>query len=441
MRKFKKQLFLTIEQSGRVFHQHLTSRGSFTIGKHPKNDITLYGEHFPKKHVLFSGKNSHFQLKLKNYMKGEVVARESRLTFNDMIVHNLLAMKGDSFFYPLTQDKAGFIVIGDAKISFQFIDKFAKDRTAAPIQQFSGYSWWLATFKDLGRDLAFKAILIAVITFHVFLLNYMRKLPIDPAPKSIMNSVPERFAKFIVSKSAPKIATRKTRAVSGETEESSEEDAERNPSEKESREARPESQGVLGLLTGTGSANKSSSLADFLLDKGLVKELDEIMSSSELQLGKGSNEGGLDLDELIAKSELSSGIDDILEGADQVESVDLGEKGQIQIEKVSRMTGTQEALGQRSEESVREVMLSYTGRLTYIYNKYLKREPTLQGKLVVEVVIAAAGNVQSAKAITSTTDNPEFDKEVLNFIRRWKYDPIDSGTVTVSYPLFFNKVR
>jgi TonB family protein len=125
---------------------------------------------------------------------------------------------------------------------------------------------------------------------------------------------------------------------------------------------------------------------------------------------------------------------------DGVESVNLGEKGQIQLDQIGGMKGSGAALGKRSEDSVRQVMLSYTGRLTYIYNKYLKHNPALQGKLVVEVVIAADGSVNAVKIVSSNMNQPEFEREVVNFIRKWKYAPIDEGTVTVNYPLFFNKI-
>ncbi|MFQ5675712.1 MAG: TonB family protein, partial [bacterium] len=80
------------------------------------------------------------------------------------------------------------------------------------------------------------------------------------------------------------------------------------------------------------------------------------------------------------------------------------------------------------------------GRLTYIYNKYLKHDAGLSGKMVVEVVIAADGHVSNVKLVSSDLHKPEFEREVLNFVRKWKYEAIDQGDVTVTYPLVFNKI-
>ena len=435
MAKSVKQLLVKIEQSGKVSHRRLRKRDRLTIGQHPNNDVTIYGEHFPKRHDLFTRKNNHFQLNLNKHMRGEVHAGESRLSFHDMIAHQLLPLKKDSFTYPITEGKKGIIVAGDAKITFQFVDGTQEAAQAFP--KFKGYSWIYATFKDLGRDLPFKIILILMIVLHVFILRYMNTLPTDITTQVNAIRVPERLAKIIV----------KNRPVGFIDEDSTvrrgREDAEETDiasKAKKGSEAPPERQGILGLLTGVGGREQSSSLADFLLDKGLVKELDEVMSTTALQIGRSNGKAGDDLNYLIAASEAGGGIEDILGNLDQVESVSFGEKGRISVDRIGSLTGTGTGLGKRSEDSVRRVMLNYTGRLTYIYNKYLKHNPDLGGKMVVEVVIAASGAVSSIKLLSSSLNKPEFEREILNFVRKWKYEAIDQGTVTVTYPLVFNKI-
>ena len=433
MAKSVKQLLVKIEQSGKVSHRRLRKRDRLTIGQHPNNDVTIYGEHFPKRHDLFTRKNNHFQLNFNKHMRGEVHAGESRLSFHDMIAHQLLPLKKDSFTYPITEGKKGIIVAGDAKITFQFVD--GTREAAQTLPKFKGYSWIYATFKDLGRDLPFKIVLIFMIVLHVFILRYMNTLPTDITTQVNAIRVPERLAKIIV----------KNRPVGFIDEDSTvrrgREDAEQTDiasKAKKGSEAPPERQGILGLLTGVGGTEQSSLLADFLLDKGLVKELDEVMSTTALQIGRSNGKAGDDLNDLIAASEAGGGIEDILGNVDQVESVSFGEKGRISVDRIGSMTGT--GLGKRSEDSVRRVMLNYTGRLTYIYNKYLKHNPDLGGKMVVEVVIAASGAVSSIKLLSSSLNKPEFEREILNFVRKWKYEAIDQGTVTVTYPLVFNKI-
>ncbi len=439
MAKSAKQLLVKIEQSGKVSHRRLRKRDRLTIGQHPNNDVTIYGEQFPKRHALFARKNNHYQLNLNKHMRGEVHAGESRLTFRDMIAHHLLPLNKDSFTYPITEGKKGIVVAGDAKITFQFVED-AKE-AAQVLPKFKGYSWTYATFKDLGRDLPFKMVLVLMIVLHAFILRYMNTLPTDFRPQANAVKIPERLAKIIVKDTQVGFEDEDSNVRMGreDAEEAEEADIEGRG---KSSEAPPERQGILGLLSGVGGTDQSSPLADFLLDKGLVKELDEVMSTTALQIGKtpGSGNAGDDLNDLIAASEAGSGIEGILGDADQVESVSFGEKGRISVDRIGSMTGTGTGLGRRSEDSVRRVMLNYTGRLTYIYNKYLKHQSDLGGKMVVEVVIAASGAVSSVKLISSSLNKPEFEREILNFVRKWKYEAIDEGTVTVTYPLVFNKI-
>ena len=448
MPKIRKQLTLKIEQSGKVTYRRLTKHDKLSIGKKPDNDITIYGNHYPKKHILILRENNHFQLRLQKHMKGEVRVGQCRLTFKDMIIHNLLPLKGDSFYYRLTQDKEGFLIVGDAKISFRFDDPQSKTFEKFEVPKFKGYSWLYVTIKQMGRDIPFKTIVLSVAIIHALMLNYMSENFKGFVPEINVTKVPERFARFIVRK--PPVSKPEKNALSSGVrkaeEEAEAESAEANkgkPKQAEKsrgKEVRPESQGILGVLSGTGSTTQSSSMIDFLIDKGLARELDQVMTNSKLTVGKGTS-GGTDFDELIALSEIGGGIDDILTDIDEVESVSFSEKVQVEIDRVGEMKGATNALGQRTEESVRAVMLSYTGRLTYIYEKYLKQNPNLKGKLVVEVGIGPTGRVTNVAVISSTLKNREFELEILDVIRRWKYEPIDEGIVTVTYPLIFNKIE
>lgn len=438
MAKAKEQLLVRIEQNGTVSQKTLTLKERLTFGQHKKNDIVLAGDGFPKKATLVSGRNHSFDLNFSRGMKGEVIAQESRLSVQDMVLHGVLPKQGNAFRYPITPGKKGVVIIGNAKVTFQCILREPK-----PVikDSFVGYSWRSVTLARLKRDMSFKVIFTTVAIFHFVLLKYLSGLPIDLNPKTVVNLVPERLARIIVK--APDISrnvdiTPTTPTAGEEGAEDELEDTPEKPGKPKNRKV--ESQGLLGLLTGSGRSNKSNNLADFLLDKGLVKELDAAIASSDLTVGNGrSKSRGDGIDELLASSD-AGGIDDLLSGLEDIGGTGLGKKGQIKVDQVSGMRGSEEALGKRTEQSVRDVMLGNQGRLTYIYNKHLKRDPNLSGKMVVEVAIAASGQVVRVNLISSSMENSDFEREVLDFIGRWTYDPIESGSITVTYPLFFNKV-
>jgi TonB family protein len=435
------QLRLQIEQAGQTSRLPLSKR-TFTIGRHKDNDIVLLDHRYPKRHILFIRQGRYFEIRLPAHADGEVLSGSARLSFHDMIAHGLLQQKAGSFIYPLHYGNRGKLVVGDAQISFELGKQVRPD---PEIFRFKGFSWTKTTLKDLGRDTGFKFILITLMTASSLLLLYMRDLPADLFPESAKNVVPQRLARIIVRNPAPDL----NEDVVQQFKEPGEPGAEnRDVSEREdSGSAAREDRSVLGLLTGSdvSGETQTGSLANFLLSEELVQELDAVISSTDLTIGRSGtaegSEGGDRFDDLFAGiGRGGGGVDNLVSDLGGAKSVALQKSGQVNVDQGSQMTATQDALGKRSEDSVRAVLLRNTGRLTYIYNKYLKRDPELHGKLVVEVVIGADGRVAAVRRVSSNLNKTEFETEVIDFIKRWRYDPIDAGRVTVTYPLVFNKI-
>lgn len=435
------QLLVKVEQRHRTTHYRMTGRDRLLIGQDPTCDVVVYGEKYPKKYSLFTGHKNYFQINLQKQMPGEVVANDAVLRFDQLIAHDLLPLEKGRYVYRLTSGKKGTVRVGDALITFQCV---AADRVASQnvdLVNFKGFSWTAVTFRHLTSDLPFKFILLSLFVANFFLINYLNGIPIDLNKHRNTNVVPDRLVRIIV-RNQPVAPSRKRQAVvaGDENGEKNDTDRPKKQSEKGAKSVRPENLGLLGLLTGKGKSNQSGSLTEFLLDKGLVKDLNDVLASTDLKVGKGATNGD-QRDALLATSDLGQGIDDILKEVEDTESFSLGRRGELQFDKIGGMTGSDVALGRRSEASVQTVIQKNKGRLLYIYKKYLKHNPDFAGKLVIEIVIAASGDVSKIQVVeTNMQSVPEFQREVLSFIRRWKFPPIEAGTVTVNFPLFFHKV-
>ncbi|MDZ7296137.1 MAG: TonB family protein, partial [candidate division KSB1 bacterium] len=197
--------------------------------------------------------------------------------------------------------------------------------------------------------------------------------------------------------------------------------------------------GLLGLISGTGEGGRSGTLVDILMDKGLVHELVAVAGESDLRVGRreGTQGKGAGLEELFEATK-SGGIDDLLGDLDaSVPSVQLKKEGTVTVERTATVTGSEEARGRRDPEALRAVVSANMGRITYIYNKYLKRNPNLQGKVSLDITITASGLVSKVEVVESTITDREFINELVNAVRRWRFDPIESGTVIVNYPFVF----
>ncbi len=92
---------------------------------------------------------------------------------------------------------------------------------------------------------------------------------------------------------------------------------------------------------------------------------------------------------------------------------------------------------QRSIEEIRRVFDSNKGAIFAIYNRALRRDPTLQGKVVLELIIDPAGRVVDCKVVASELADEIVVGKIVNRIRLFDFGKRDVGTTTISYPVHF----
>jgi TonB family protein len=211
--------------------------------------------------------------------------------------------------------------------------------------------------------------------------------------------------------------------------------------ERDENEVNVNKLGVLGLLDGVAeTGNSGDQLAlNMQAADGVVENL---KMNRSLTVGRGQNpKGEVKDDALFATSQNGAGISDLVDvDIDAGEGIALKKGGRVQFTGFGGTGGSGGAYGARSEASLYAVLQKHLGRLQYIYEKYLQKNPTIGGKIEVEVVINSDGTVAKVSILSSDIGIPAFIEELTATIRRWKYDPIDQGVVRVVYPLVFVKV-
>lgn len=77
--------------------------------------------------------------------------------------------------------------------------------------------------------------------------------------------------------------------------------------------------------------------------------------------------------------------------------------------------------------------------IKYCYERELLKKPDLRGKLVVQFVIGADGQVSGVKIKSSTLNDAEVEACVADRFRKMRFpQPSGGGIVTVNYPLLFS---
>lgn len=91
----------------------------------------------------------------------------------------------------------------------------------------------------------------------------------------------------------------------------------------------------------------------------------------------------------------------------------------------------------RSIEEIRLVFERNKGSIYAIYNRALRDEPGLQGKVVVELKIAPDGHVIDCRLVSSELKTPELEGKLLARIRSFAFAAKDVETMIVSWPVDF----
>ncbi|MBN1575179.1 MAG: TonB family protein [Chitinispirillaceae bacterium] len=196
--------------------------------------------------------------------------------------------------------------------------------------------------------------------------------------------------------------------------------------------------GIFAAITASGSGGSGgmSSTSDLLGTSGLG-----VTDLGELSLTKGTfTAKSVDPAELIARKD-SRTTNVNIEREEVGRTVVTRVAANVEVNVTTappEVTGESASLQERSQSAIQNVVSRESRRLKRLYEEWLKRDPTLGGRLTVKFVILPSGAVANVVVVKSTTGNGEFDEMVLRYIKRWQFSAIEgAGPVEVVYPFVF----
>jgi TonB family protein len=101
-------------------------------------------------------------------------------------------------------------------------------------------------------------------------------------------------------------------------------------------------------------------------------------------------------------------------------------------------TGGASGKGSRPYEEIELVFQKNKGRIFSLYNRALRKDPSLQGKIVLELTIAPSGKVLKVRIVSSELNNPRLENSLKARVKgfRFKSRP-NVDTLVVRYPIDF----
>ena len=93
--------------------------------------------------------------------------------------------------------------------------------------------------------------------------------------------------------------------------------------------------------------------------------------------------------------------------------------------------------GKRSADEIERVFQKNKGGIFNIYNRALRKNPSLAGQVVVELTIAPGGKVTRVKILSSELGDEALERKLILKIKRFKFSTANVAEITVTYPIDF----
>lgn len=102
----------------------------------------------------------------------------------------------------------------------------------------------------------------------------------------------------------------------------------------------------------------------------------------------------------------------------------------------TRRTGTS-GKPSRSREEIELVFDRNKGAIFALYNRALRLDPTLEGKLVLRLTIAPSGEVTFCEVVSSELGDPELERKLVQRVKLFRFEAKDVEAITTTKPIDF----
>jgi TonB family protein len=91
----------------------------------------------------------------------------------------------------------------------------------------------------------------------------------------------------------------------------------------------------------------------------------------------------------------------------------------------------------RSREEIELVFDRNKGAIFALYNRALREDPTLAGKLVLRLTIAPSGEVTFCEVVSSELGNEDMERKLVQRVKLFRFEARDVEAVTTTKPIDF----
>jgi outer membrane biosynthesis protein TonB len=449
-----KILRIGIIQGGRIVEERLVRRrDDITIGQSSKNMFVVPSDALPRRWLLFQVSGNRYVAHFSDGMDARIAVGNEIISLAQLKQTGKIQKRGMSWAMPLDERSRGKITLADMTILFQFV-------TPPPPQPRPQLPASVRGSVTSNVDWFFATIAAISFLFHFIFVIYLRN--VDWPRRPDIEAIPDRFVKMVQKKEEKKPE------VAKKTEEAKKEDEKKPEKKKGEEEKKPKRElteaekAKLAEEKARAEAERRAELAKKLQSTGLLKLLgakaDGSGSIADV-LGRG------DVDRDQEKAFQGVGGIGVASGNDQLRGI-KGGSGSGRVATVGGLRGggsiagggTGEAAaekrvsgvvkseapavdGELDPSMVAKEVRSRLGAIKACYERALKRNPNLSGKVVIHWTITQAGTVSGVDVEQDTLGDAEVASCIKALVARWRFPAPSGGSVEVSFPFVFQAAQ
>ena len=167
------------------------------------------------------------------------------------------------------------------------------------------------------------------------------------------------------------------------------------------------------------------------------KQATKIATSSDLLTsGAQQSSGGIQTDTLnrtITTSELAQRQTTKVESKIETDSKKLAKAATDAKQKKKE----QGIVAKRTADEIERIFQQNKGGIFNLYNRALRKNPSLSGQVVVELTIAPSGEVITVKILSSELDDAKLERKLELKIKKFKFAKANVAEITITYPIDF----
>jgi len=306
------------------------------------------------------------------------------------------------------------------------------------------------------EDRRLKLIIVTVMSLALLLSLAIPFIPVPKEDRNKVKELPPRLAQLVMEKQKPKPKP-KPKKVEKKKEEKKKEKKEKKKEEKKpekkKEKPKPKEKKVeppKPKVDRVAEARKKAASAGLLAFSDDLADLRDTPVAPKLNKGKPLSKGGAAAKKrerkMLTSGVSSSGGINTANLSSGVGSTNLAGRQTTQVESPVDMvaaaapatpTGKDAKKPSRTYEEVSLVFDRNKGAIYSLYSRALRKDPTLQGKVVLEITIAPSGKVTACKIVSSELNSPKLERKLVSRVKMLNFGARDVETLIVTYPIDF----